>query len=234
MKRVLLIAAFLLGCVAHAEYGTTIYQLKFQTTRGDITGYIDLTDHSVGDFESPNFRGVPRDGDKFFVQKELVKYAYTSYRGPYEPEMDTTYILLDWDSIPVSEVQQIEIVETIAWSYLWGSAMTEDIKAGEAEWMNQPAGIYAHVGFELCDYDINIHEDTPQTKEFLEKIEALIDRLEEVRHRIQQDYEHGYTEDRDALGAYYEKVEREAEEELSELFKAYNDAKIVVISFCTC
>lgn len=235
MKRVLLIAAFLLGCAAHAEYGITIYEAKFHSSQGDFIGYFEADGISHENLRNPGALNYPiQHNQHVFFYKELITYAYTG--SPYQetPHIDTNYILIDRDSMSVQDVDSISIINTIQWSYLWGSYILYDTRAGESDWLKSVAPQSTHIWFELCEYNINIHEDTPQTREFVARIEELSRNLEEVRARIDQDLEHGYTEDKDSLGDYYEKVENETQEELSVLFKEYKGSKIVVISFCTC
>lgn len=236
MKKFLpLFIIFAFSNLSKAEYGITIYEVEYHTANRDFIGYFESTGFRLDDLRNPSNLNYPmRQGEHLFYYKELVEYAY--YGSPYSevPQIDTNYVLIEIDSIHVQNVDSISIVQTYDWSYLWGYSILYDTKAGETDWMLNMADVSTFISFELCEFKINIHEDTPQTRAFVEKVKELSDELEKIRKRVEEDFAFGYTEDKEALGAYFDKVLSETEKELLELFQEYRGSKIVIISLCTC
>ena len=211
MKKQFLLIVFALGLfqTVSAQTGGWFVKFEMETNAKTIKGHIYLTNNHF----SPGTRGQKhlkeafddgdyssRDGVIHFFHKRL------QYRFKWEgsTEYDTLCAGANLDSIAVSEVKNIKILEIIDQGYLVRLNVMGPVE--DDKWMKGEPVQFVRGTAVLCDWQIYIHEKTSKTEKVLTELDLK-----------EEGYFYGDDDD--------EKVR---------IISKLKGEKVVVIRFCSC
>lgn len=231
MKFSLLFGILFLSFSSIAEYGTTIYELNIYSNGEATRGFIQ---HAHGFEMSPitspqewMYR-AQYEGEQFYFSHDLFYYTQNSWA-------DTLYIYIQPDSIPRASVDSIKIVNTIQWTYLWGSAMTDDLTADDYEWLNSPTLDTIHINIDLCEYTFHFHEVSPELLNFRNQLQELQQYYNAELERIREEWnDQGHKRQHEHLWQAENEVDKRVTERLGELLVEYDQYRVIGVVFCSC
>lgn len=240
MKRFLVIFIVCWGLVniGKAEYNGYFLELEITTAKATFTGhvYVAAVYIQTDSFANTAYlkkaidrldRGYNNDTLEFY--RHRLTYGYHWREG--QPQ-DTIYTLVDADSLPLSAITQLKVVDQIDFGYLLSVSTPHTL--ADTSWMQQrPIEELMFDGY-LCSWDIAVYDTSPELETLLAKIE-LTDTLVKHQQALLEELMH-YSD-----GHYYyaaQQLQRGHEESMDDTFWALIrqlfDYKVVVVAFCSC
>ncbi len=240
MKRFLvtLIACWGLINIAKAEYNGYFLELEITTAEATFTGhvyvaavYVDQDSFANTDYLKQALdrldRGYNNDSLEFY--RHRLTYGYHWLEG--HPQ-DTIYTLVEADSLPLSAIIELKVVDQIDFGYLLSVSTSHSLS--DTSWMFQEPEAELMVGGYFCSWDIMIHEYTPELETIIAQID-ITDTLMKHQQHLLEELMH-YSD-----GHYYhaaKQLQRDHEESMDDTFWALIRQlfayKVVVVAFCSC
>lgn len=230
--------SLLLAINAKAEYNGYFLELEITTTEATFIGhvYVAAVYIDTDSFANTAYlkkaidrldRGYNNDTLEFY--RHRLTYGYHWREG--QPQ-DTIYTLVDADSLPLSAITQLKVVDQIDFGYLLSVSTPHTL--ADTSWMRQqPEEELVFDGY-LCSWDIAVFDTSPELETLLAKInltDTLVKHQQALLEEV-MDYSDGHY--------YYaaQELQRDHEESLDNTFwaliKELFAYKVVVVAFCSC
>ncbi|XLS28780.1 hypothetical protein ACJD0Z_16470 [Flavobacteriaceae bacterium M23B6Z8] len=241
MKKILLLILFTNILPVKAEYNGHYISFDIITEKDEpIKGHVYLTDLSY-QVTSGSYQQYLEDHFDILLQnhfsdgfgdhayfEELVRYDYINSNQ----EDSYAYLLLVKQQIPINEITAVRITQMISFTYLVTISSKHEVN--DTKWMNQKAVETFQLNGNLCEWYINLHENSVELKEILLDIRALENKIDSniSLHKQEQEYSDGYhyEEAQKKIDSLYEQKDKLFPSILEQL----NETKTVVVQFCSC
>lgn len=242
MKKVLFFVLLIYTIASKAEYNGHYISFEILTKNSErISGHTYLVDisHYVasGSYEHylEKHLGILlqnqfKDGfGSHAYFRHLVKYNYTNGNN----EDSYAYLLLEKQNISLSEILSVKIIQMIPFTYLVNISSKHQVK--DKEWIQHRAIDTALIKGHLCEWFINLHENSSESERVLRKLQKLEANIKANIKSLEEEKDN-------SDGRYYLEAEKKIyslQEQKDTLFsdileKLDGRTRTVVIQFCSC
>ncbi|MGB0175936.1 MAG: hypothetical protein ACPF9D_02140 [Owenweeksia sp.] len=236
MKKVLLAVLILSGFCARAEYNGCFFKLSVEKMDGtSFIGHLYMTDAIIKtDSLNNNDYLVWNSGRGEFMPEDSIRFykKRLSYIISLENQQDTIYTLLEPMALSKKEIRNIRVLDKIEQSYLYGLEILHE--SDDYAWLSKKPQTVLKTGGYLCDWEIFIHEESPQTNEVQGKLrkyeaeaEAKLKKLSIELNSSDGPYHRELQENINSL-------EERLDTDIPEILKGFKGEKVVILAFCSC
>lgn len=212
----------------HLKSGDTIHGYQY------LTGYISPPDDmSLSEYVESRkdllLNNAFADGlGDYAYHQNRIKYTWGNSPG----NKHFIFTLVDKQAIDTMDVQAVNVLEIIPYSYITGVVSTHQM--ADTVWMNHEHVEHRSFGGYLCAYDVFFHEWNADIEKAVSQAQEQINSAEEEIARLEEELEY-------IDGAEYYEREAKIEELTDSLDQIASDVlapffayKVVIIAECTC
>lgn len=242
MKAIKLLVLFLCSCFfwtnATAEYNGYFLELEITTSETTFTGHVYVAAVYIQTDSFANTAYLKQaldrldrgyDNDTLDFYRHRLPYGYHWLEG--QPQ-HTIYTLTEADSLPMSAITKLQVVDQIDFGYLL--SVSTPLTLADTAWIYEQPKEELMVGGYLCSWDIAVYEHSPELEILLAQLD-LTDTLLKQQFTLLDDLMQ-YSD-----GPYYwaaEQLQRDYEESMDDTLWALIEKlfayKVVVVAFCSC
>ncbi|MBR9859307.1 hypothetical protein GYB22_00860 [bacterium] len=231
--KLLLLFALAFSQTAFAEYQAFHFKFKVTTAEQEYIGYgskayayiefdsLDNTRHLKYALSQRIEQWDQRDSMFFY----LDRFAYSFINIYDSSRIDTEYYYFNPTGLLLDEIQNIEILDQIQYSYMRGIGSEHEIK--DTSWMKRsPVQRFLSNGY-LCTHAIYIHEASEVTKNVIDQLSKFAEELEQLEKEESEREEYEREDERFRSDDWID-------EKIHDILEELKGEKVVIVSECSC